>query len=77
MSDRELVIKLTEDEVLVLFEWLHRSNQGASSVFENQAEQRAAWNLEAVLEAVNPALFSGDYVERVQMARDRLRDAHA
>ncbi|MFK4728109.1 hypothetical protein ROT00_00305 [Agromyces mediolanus] len=73
--ERKTSIDLTEDEVLVLFEWLHRINERPQIEFEDQAEQRAAWNLEAMLESANPALFAGDYRERLQAARDRIRDA--
>ncbi|GLU88583.1 hypothetical protein [Agromyces sp. NBRC 114283] len=72
--ERRIAIGLTEDEVLVLFEWLHRINESPQIAFEDQAEQRAAWDLEAMLESANPALFAGDYRERLQAARDRVRD---
>lgn len=75
MTNRTISIDFSEDEVLVLFEWLHRLNESSESPFIDQAEQRAAWDLEAALEAANPALFSGDYSSRVQAARDRVRDA--
>ena len=74
MTTRKVSIELSEDEVLVLFEWLHRINENPQVEFEDQAEQRAAWDLEAALESANPALFSGDYMQRVLAARDRVRD---
>ncbi len=74
MTIRRILIELSEDEVLVLFEWLHRINDDPLVEFEDQAEQRAAWDLEAALESANPALFGGDYVQRLLAARQRLRD---
>ncbi len=74
LMSRKISIELTEDEVLVLFERLHRVNERSQIGFEDQAEQRAAWDLEAMLGSANPALFAGDYWERVQAARDRIRD---
>lgn len=74
MTSRKIAIELTEDEVLVLFEWVHRMVESSASTFEDQAEQRVLWDLEASLESANPALFGSDYAARLQAAKDRLRD---
>ncbi len=74
MTGRKISIDFSEEEVLVLFEWLHRLNESSEAPFIDQAEQRVAWDLEAALEAANPALFGGDYLRRLQAARDRVRD---
>ncbi len=74
MTTRKVSIELSEDEVLVLFEWLHRINENPQVEFEDQAEQRAAWDLEAALESANPAVFAGDYRRRLLAARERVRD---
>lgn len=74
MTTRKISIEFSEDEVLVLFEWLHRVNESPQIEFEDQAEQRVAWDLEAALEAANPALFASDYRLRLREARDRIRD---
>ncbi|WP_255559651.1 MULTISPECIES: hypothetical protein [unclassified Mumia] len=60
--------------MLVLFEWLHRISETSQVTFVDQAEQRAAWDLEAALESANPTLFAGDYLQRLKAARDRIRD---
>ena len=67
-------IALSNDEALVLFEWLARFN-AQEREFEDQAEQRVLWNLEALLETRVPQLFSTDYATRVAEARSRVRDA--
>ena len=74
MTTRKVSIELSEDEVLVIFEWLHRINESPQVEFADQAEQRAAWDLEAALESANPDLFAGDYLHRVLAARERVRD---
>lgn len=38
-------IEISKDEALVLYEFLYRSNQNDTIVFEDQAEQRVLWNL--------------------------------
>ncbi len=73
MTEPKVSFELTSDEVLVLFEWLHRLNEDPQVAFEDQAEQRVAWDLEAALEAAIPDLFAGDYSARLQAARERVR----
>lgn len=68
-------LTLNKDEAIVLFEWLARFNEGSKeSDFEDQAEQRTLWNLEATLESALAEPFSADYDKIVEAARDRLRD---
>lgn len=75
MTKRNLVtIKFSEDEAVVLFEWLHRVNTQSQVQFTDQAERRVLWDLEASLESSNQGLFAGDYAERVKLARERVRD---
>ena len=67
-------IEIHKDETLVLYDFLYRANQNESIVFEDQAEQRVLWNLEAELERqlVEPAF--PNYTELVKEARNRVRD---
>lgn len=74
MPDVSTEIELAEDEALVLFEWLSRFNKTGRAAFEDQAEQRALWNLEAALEKVLVAIFDPRYAELLAAARQRLRD---
>lgn len=46
----QVTISLSNDEALVLFEWLSSFNQGHHD-FEDQAEQRVLWDLEGMLES--------------------------
>ena len=71
----EIAITLTADEWLVFFEWLARiNNLERHELFEDQAEQRVLWNVEAALEGCLPGLLSGDYASRLADARARVRD---
>ena len=70
-------LELTPDEALVLLVYLFR-NRTAGNQFgpiEDQAELRALWNLESVLESILTAPFAPNYLELVAESRDRLRDA--
>ena len=69
-------IELSEDEALVLFDWLSRFNGGEhQDLFDAQAEQRALWNLEARLEKALVAPLASDYQRRLEEARVRLTDS--
>jgi hypothetical protein len=75
VTEAKTSIELKNDEILVLFEFLHRIGEDRQVAFHDQAEQRVLWDLLASLEAAIPQLFSADYAEQLQEARERLRDA--
>ena len=68
-----LKLELTNDEALVLFEYLQRYVETGKLDFIDQAEQRALWNLGALLEK---ELFPlpENYAAALGSARNRLRD---
>lgn len=69
----DIDIRLSHDEALVLFEWLHRlDDQGSLGLFEHQIEQVALWNLSAHLERELVEPFQPDYRQLLGRARDRL-----
>jgi hypothetical protein len=74
---QKVQIELTGDEALVLFELLSRYSDSESLVIEDQAEQRALWNLFGVLEKQLAEPLRLEYVELLQGARERLRDKPA
>ncbi len=73
MSD-ELAISMSSDTALVLLSLVARLNEGDEIAFEDQAEQRVLWDLEALLESVVAATVVSDYANRLRQARDRVRD---
>lgn len=66
-------IELTEDEALVLSDWLYRMDE-LDVAFEDQAERRAVWNLIAVLEKQLVPMLDPRYDQLLAEARDRVRD---
>lgn len=77
VAEDEVVLRLNRDEALVLFEWLYRTDEVTNDfadLVEDQAEQRALWNLTCLLERELVEPFSAQYVQMVKQARARLRD---
>lgn len=75
MSDTEndVTLRLTADEALVLFEWLHRcEDQGVIVQPEHDGERTALFNLSALLERELVEPFQQNYGELVDRARARL-----
>lgn len=69
-----VTISLSHDEALVLFEWLASFNQGQHD-FEDQAEQRVLWDLEAMLESSLREPLRPAYSDRLAEAGARIRDS--
>lgn len=74
MSQSKVCLELSPDEALVLFDWLCRINDAESQQFEDQAEQRVLWNLEAMLESALPEILHPRYEDLLTAARSRVRD---
>ena len=71
----KITVELSEEEALVLFDWLARFNKRAvTQSFGDQSEQRVLWNLEAALEQKLVAPFDPNYFALLKAARDALRD---
>jgi hypothetical protein len=69
----DVVISLSRDEALVLFEWLHRSeDQGQVAGVEHDAERVALRNLSGPLERVLAEPFDPNYQQLVADVRTRL-----
>ena len=67
-------IDFSDDEALVLFEWLSRQDESRTLEFDDQAEQRVLWDLLAQLERTLTAPLSPDYRARLANARASVRD---
>jgi len=74
VSPDRIQLDMSTNEALVLFEWLTRVNASDSDMFQDQAEQRVCWNLEAMLEPQLAALLARDYDQRLKAARAAVRD---
>jgi hypothetical protein len=66
-------LELTQDEALVLFEWLSRLDERDAFPCEDPAEQQVLWSLHGQLEKVMAEPFRADYRELVEQARLRVK----
>lgn len=74
-ENRNISIKFSSNEALVLLEWLTKFNEKEHPLlFEDQAEKRVLFNLESSLEKVVTETFEGNYLENLSRARQAIRD---
>ncbi|EYT60755.1 hypothetical protein GCM10009587_32440 [Microbacterium maritypicum] len=68
MVGNNVTVVLSEEEALVLFEWLGAINETEAAVAD-PAQRRVLWDLEAKLESLLPMVFDSHYAERVAAAK--------
>ena len=68
-------IALSKDEALVLFDFVWRFSQEDKLTIEDQAEERALWNLCCYFEKQLPEPFGNNFESLMQQAKDNLRDS--
>jgi hypothetical protein len=73
----DVLLKLNEDQALVLFEWLSSLDEGGIYPVQHRAEELVLWSLHAQLETELTVQFSDDYLERLHAARLRVLEAKA
>ena len=73
-ESKKIVIELSNDEALVFFEWLAKFNEQEGHAFEDQAEERVLFDLEAKMESILTQPLDPNYRELLKQARDRVRD---
>ncbi|UOD32139.1 hypothetical protein INH39_10980 [Massilia violaceinigra] len=71
--DPSVTLTLSSDEALVLFGFVQRFSDTDRLAIDDQAEQRALWNLCCLLEK-SGFVFEGTYEQALLAARERLRD---
>ncbi|WIM99920.1 hypothetical protein ACTOB_003590 [Actinoplanes oblitus] len=77
-DEHAVTLRLTSDEALVQFEWLHRCEDRDRVVPpEHRGEEVALWNFSALLERELVEPFRPRYRELVEQARVRLAGEHA
>jgi hypothetical protein len=69
---KPVLIELSHDEALVLFEWLARVDGSLPVV--DPTEQDVLWRIEGQLEKTLVEPLAADYKDAVDAARSRLRD---
>ncbi len=78
-AEPELIVPLTSDEALVLFDLLSRLDRASNplvGLLERRAEQIALWSLSAAIEQRLGQPFAADYANLLQGARERLAATH-
>jgi len=71
---KKISIELTNEEALVLLDYLSRCSKKEEYKFEDQAEQRVLWDIEATLESVLIEPLKSNYDELLAKAREKVRD---
>jgi len=73
MTEKQKInLTITDNEALVLFEFLARFNQSEhADIFEDQAEQKILWILEGQLEKQLVEPFRPDYKDLIREARNK------
>ncbi len=74
MNEAFIKIGLTENEALVLFEFLSRFSDSDELSIEDQAEQRVLLDIYCMLEKSLVAPFDPKFKNLVSLARDAVRD---
>jgi len=72
-GENPILVELSHDEALVLFEWLAR-NDGKLPI-SDPAEQDVLWRVEGQLEKTLVEPLAANYADAVHAARVRIRDA--
>lgn len=67
-------IELTQQEALVLFEWLHQNSE-KEELFAHPAEQKVLWRMEAQLEKTLLEPCMPDYWQLVDVARAQVEES--
>ncbi|WP_242338713.1 MULTISPECIES: hypothetical protein [Anaeromyxobacter] len=71
-TESGVMLSLTHDQALVLFEWLSREDGRSGLPTEHQAEQKVLWEVEAQLERALAEPLQPVYAAAVSAARERL-----
>lgn len=72
--DKKIEITFSNEEALVLFDFLSRWNDTDKFDLVDQAERRVLWNILSDLEKTLAEPFSNNYQYLVSLARDKVRD---
>lgn len=73
-NEDEVLLRLTKQEALVLFEFVARFSHDDKLGIEDQAERRVLWDICCLLESRLVEPLRLDYAEALAKARDALRD---
>jgi hypothetical protein len=66
-------LELNDDQALVFFEWLARTDEKGFAPVDDAAEELVLWCLHGQLEKTLSEPFRSNYRELVQQARERVK----
>lgn len=76
-DDHDVVLRMSEAEALVLFEWIHRKEDEDARLdhlgLVDAAERMVLWEISGALESLLAAPFRADYATVVDAARAEVR----
>lgn len=75
-EDKRVQVVLTNDEALVLLDFLLRFNARDDFAFEDDSEKYVLWGVECMLEQQLAEPFRADYADHVVRARREVRDSY-
>jgi hypothetical protein len=70
----EYILRITEDEALVLFEFFHRFDETGKLEFAHPAEYIALMKVAGQIDGTISVMFDPDYESLLRNARNRLAD---
>ncbi len=73
-NNEKIIIELTKNEALILYDWIQKLNTKEDTIFEDQAEERVLWDLEAILEKKLTGPLQNNYHQLISEARESVRD---
>ncbi len=73
---KKIILDLTKDEAIVLFDWIKHFNKNDNNVFGDQAEVRILWDIESMLEEKLEEPLDGNYQNLLESARNNVRDSN-
>jgi hypothetical protein len=73
-NKNSIALQLSQDEALVLFEFLSRFSDKGELRVEDQAEERVLWDVCCLLEKCLAQPLRPDYVELLEKARAAVRN---
>jgi len=74
VSEEYTIIELTRSEALVLLNFLATTSDEDALPAPDEAERRALWNLDRVLEKALVEPFLPNYPELLEQAKERLKE---
>lgn len=67
-----VILKLSNDQALVLFEWLTKQDERGTFTFDHKSERQVMWAIQGQLEKSLTEPFADDYLTKLAEARAKI-----